>query len=120
SPSSSTAEQVTRLDSARELFLSDNASLVEKWRQEYEVEFTSVAEGTARLEGQTPEAIAASLEQLTTDGAESAQSRLGDAIASAIDSRQSALPAAIVLATDGRSTAGRSIDEARELARRRG
>ncbi|WP_442484742.1 hypothetical protein [Aeoliella sp. SH292] len=118
--STSTAEPVTRLDSARELFLADNASLVEKWRQEYEVEFASVADGTTRLEGQTPEAIAASLEQLTTDGTESAQSRIGDAIASTIDSRQSALPAAIVLATDGRTTAGRSLDEARELARRRG
>src|SRR5690606_16555741 len=119
-PSGATAEPVTRLDSARELFLANNQSLVAKWRQEYEIEFASVADGTTRLEGQTPEAIAANLEGLTTDGAESAQSRLGDAIASAIDSRQLALPAAIVLATDGRTTAGRSLDEARELARRRG
>ncbi|MCO6047848.1 VWA domain-containing protein [Aeoliella sp. ICT_H6.2] len=110
----------TRLQAARELFLTNNAELIEQWQQTYVVDFAAVADGTQRIEAGDTAEIAEALANLTTDGTQASQSRLGDAVAGAIDARQGTLPAAVVIATDGRTTAGRSLDEVRELARRRG
>lgn len=110
----------TRLQAARALFLANNAELIEQWQEQYVVEFATVADGTKRIDAEGTQELADALKSLNTDGPEAAQSRLGDAVASAIDARQGTLPAAVVIATDGRTTAGRSLDEVRELARRRG
>jgi hypothetical protein len=110
----------SRLEAARELFLANNAELIAQWQKHYNVEFTAVADGTVQLEGKTSEEMAEALQELGVDTARSAYSRLGDALATAVDPRQGLPPAAVVLATDGRTTAGRSLDEARQLARERG
>lgn len=116
-PSKASAQ--TRLDSACELFLSNNAEWLERCSQKYRVEFYGVADGLQPL-GSSVADLTASLGSLSTEGPGAQESRLGDALAEAIDTRSSTLPAAIVLATDGRTTAGRSLDEARDIARRRG
>lgn len=118
--SNSGAEQRTRLEAARGLFMENNAEWVERCREKYVLEFVGVADGMQALGGDETATLTAAIDSLTTDGMGAAQSRLGDALAKVVDYRGAALPVAIVMATDGRTTSGRSLDEARELARRRG
>lgn len=113
-------ESTTRLDLARKLLRSDEGALVQQWMQDYRLEVAAVADGLVPLDGDSADGLLQSIEALDTSGPTTTASRLGDAIAAATQERRSAAPAAVVLFTDGRSTAGRSLDEARELARRRG
>lgn len=110
----------SRLDQARDLLVADDGALLARWRDNYNVELATVADGASRIAGESVTEWVSALEQLDTTGPEALRSRLGDALAAALDERRGLPPAAVVLLSDGRTTAGRSLDEAREMARRRG
>jgi len=110
----------SRLDQARELLLAKEGKLLDQWREKYVVEWITVADGVVRIPGDTPAESVERLGAVATQGVASGRSRLGDALTAALEERQGPPPAAIVLFSDGRTTAGRSLDEAREAARHRG
>lgn len=110
----------SRLETARQPFIEDDAQLISDWQKKYKVEFEAVADGVKPIEEESSKHVADKLRELSTDGPLPTHSRLGDAVVGAIDPRRGPLPAAVVLLSDGRTTAGRSLDEAREVARARG
>ena len=110
----------TRLDAARELMLADNAALLSQLAESYQLEVRLVGDGTQPVESLETDRLQTELTSLNADDANARASRLGDALAAALETRGTPLPAAVVLLSDGRATAGRSLDEARQLARRRG
>ena len=109
-----------RLDQVRDFLVASDAKLLDEWCRDYVIEMSAVADGVTTVEGVTAEELAESLGKVDTTSPASNRSRLGDALTATLDAGCGAPPAAIVIATDGRTTAGRSLDEARELARRRG
>lgn len=117
---SDTAQLTSRIDRARELLLADDARLLAQWQQTYRVELAAVADDMTPLRADDPATLRDSIQALDTRGPGVAASRLGDAVVTATGEVRGTVPAAVVLLTDGRNTAGRSLDEARELARRRG
>lgn len=114
------SDDATRLNAAKDWLLADDAALLQTWTQRYQLEVRAIADGEVELPGETPKELAASILEVATDAPRARQSRLGDALASAVEATRGSSPAAIILATDGRTTAGKSLDEGRELARQRG
>ena len=114
------ANDRSRFDLASDYLISKNGEVLQHWREQYEVELLAVADGTAAIEGEMDTEWIEQLQTLQTTGQGANRSRLGDALAVALDERRGPPPAAVVLLTDGRTTAGRSLGEASELARRRG
>lgn len=110
----------SRLTAVQDWLLQDEGEVLRAWNDNYALELRSVADGDTNLTGEDFDQLLANLRNVEPTGPVAARSRLGDAVATALDPQQGVPPAAIVLATDGRTTAGRSLDEARELARERG
>lgn len=111
-------ENTTRIDAAKDLLTAEDAALVRQLAEGYEVELTVVdaaAQSTARNADDV-------LEQLTKKPTEADDSstRLGDAIAGLTsDIATAPLQGALIL-SDGQVTAGRSLSDAAEAARRAG
>ncbi len=117
-------KKVTRYEAAQQLLTADDARRLEQWRREYELELTVVdaavtpaAEGEA-ITGQLgagPEGDAPAL-----PAGDDSATRLGDAITGLLNGGPAAPLQGVLVLSDGQVTAGRSLVDASEAARRAG
>ncbi|TWT87269.1 hypothetical protein Mal64_28070 [Pseudobythopirellula maris] len=119
------AASPTRDALARELLTRDNAALLAAIAEDYEIDLAFVGEGG------TGEALAD--ESDLTGGASgmadrlaslgeprAATTRLGETLAAVVSAADRATPQGVLVLTDGQNTAGRSLADAAEAARRAG
>ena len=112
-------DEPTRINLAKQIVTGDQGELLRKLDEKYDLHLYQVASGVERIDGELPQQVA-STERLTT-GSDTAQStRLGDAVVHAMGDYPNGPPAALILLTDGVNTAGKSLDYAAQIARRRG
>jgi hypothetical protein len=110
----------TRLNQAKLLLSSRDAKLLEHLSANYRLSFYLAAEGLERVPADDAAELSATIQRLSSAGPGSQASRLGDAIRQALDDARAAPPAGVLLLSDGVVTAGASLAEAAEEARRRG
>ena len=106
----------TRFAAAKQFWLDGDGGRIAQLGQRYDLSVTAVSGAIQPLAGDD---LAIELDALQLDDGES-RTRLGDAILAAASPRMTAAPAAVVALTDGQTTAGRSLEQAAAIARRRG
>jgi hypothetical protein len=106
------AKQILTADDGRSLRILSDSYRLEVYLAAAGVERVTNAAGTAKLAG--------IVRGLSSDGAESQASRLGDAVSHVLDDLRGATPAAVILLSDGVTTDGVPLAEAAQDARRRG
>lgn len=114
----------SRLDAAKTLLTENDGRLLKELQRTYEVELTTV-DAAATPAGAGAEAILESLDGEPSDEEEStladnSATRLGDAITGLLDSSTASPLQGVVVLSDGQVTAGRSLADAAESARRAG
>ena len=110
----------TRLNQAKLLLTARDVALIEHVLENYRPSFYLAADGLERLPTEDAAALAAQIQQLSSDGPASGASRLGDAIRQVLDDARGAPPSGVLLVSDGVVTAGASLAEAADAARQRG
>lgn len=113
---SDTSSPATRLQWAQELLIAKNAAALRKLAAEQRLRIYAVSSAPRRLDGDFKQLIA-EVQSLEPTGE---LSRLGDGISSVLDELRGTPPSAIVLISDGVNTAGESLADAAQAARRKG
>lgn len=111
-----------RLDAATDVLTADDGRLLRRLERDYEVELTMVDAQSNRLAGGA-ETLAADLSGSrgeTPAEADGTSTRLGDAIAGLLEGGSAAPLQGVLVLSDGQVTAGRSLNDAAEAARRAG
>jgi hypothetical protein len=112
---------VTRLERAKSLLMSDDSQLLSELTARYRVHIYAAAGQTQQLtDGTDTAALTQWIGALQAAGDDSQSTRLGDAVRTVLQDFRGNPPAAIVLLTDGVVTAGATVADAAEDARRRG
>ncbi|WP_145113612.1 VWA domain-containing protein [Botrimarina mediterranea] len=110
----------TRLEAAKELLTADEGDLLRDLQRGYELEL-AVVDGAIANAAKGAEQITASLgDAETLPEADDTATRLGDAIAAQLDGGPAAPLQGMLVLSDGQVTAGRSLADAAEAARRSG
>lgn len=114
----------SRLDAAEALLTEDDGRLLRQLQQSYEVELTSVDAATTPVAAGVKTILSALTEkpdqETASPLADNSATRLGDAITGLLDSSVAAPLQGVVVLSDGQVTAGRSLADAAESARRAG
>lgn len=110
----------TRLDAARGVLLDKEGALLRRLDRTYDLSVELIDGVTALAARGGDEAIAALADGAQSPEGDRTASRLGDHLAAAVESSAGATPQGLLLLTDGQVTAGRSLAEAAEAARRGG
>lgn len=120
------AEQKTRYEAAKQLLTDDEALRLKRWQRDYELEL-AVIDAAVSPAGTGSEAIAAQLIGQPSDDSETplppaddTATRLGDAITGLLNGGPAAPLQGVLVLSDGQVTAGRSLADAAEAARRAG
>ncbi len=106
---------VGRLTLAKTLLLENDAGLLEKLKQQYNVKYF-VAGGSARAIGTGEEAAAPAIRNLKAEGS---VSRLGKSLRDVVEAQRGRPTAAIIMFTDGVATGGPPISSTADYARRK-
>ncbi len=112
-------DEPTRINLAKQIITGDHGELLRKLAENYQLHIYQVASGIERIDGELNQQVAA-IDGLTTENETAQTTRLGDAVVHAIGDYPNGPPAAMILLTDGVNTAGKSLDYAAQIARRRG
>lgn len=107
-----------RLEAATEVLRAGEGALLQRLERDYEVELAVVDAAANRITSGAA-AIVASLDEDRPE-ADGTSTRLGDAIAGLLDGGQAAPLQGVLVLSDGQVTAGRSLSDAAEAARRAG
>ncbi len=109
-------DEPTRFNQARALLCQRDGALIHRLREGHELRLYYTT-GAEQVEALDVEAI---VRQLHARQPRGDSTRLGGAIRAVFDDLRGMPPSAIVLFTDGINTAGPSLDDAAEIARRKG
>lgn len=113
--------EATRLNQAKSIATESNGRLLAELARQYRLEVYFAAGGMERQPHATDSAaLVAAIRGLTSDGADSRATRLGDAVRHVLDDFRGAPPAGILLLTDGVNTEGLSLVDAAREARQKG
>ncbi|MDZ4778762.1 MAG: VWA domain-containing protein [Planctomycetia bacterium] len=106
----------SRLDVARSILTANDARALKRMSAEQRLRLYAISSAARRIDGDLQE-LTAQLSALEPAGE---WSRLGNGIDAVLDDLRGTPPAAIVLMSDGVNTAGTSLADAAQLARRKG
>ncbi|HVT29595.1 MAG TPA: hypothetical protein VHE81_16380 [Lacipirellulaceae bacterium] len=114
-------KEPTRLNIAKMLLKQQDARLLDELDHRYRVAAYAVDGDVERLsEGGTSAELARTIQGLSSQGAESQSTRVGDGLLRVLDDFRGAPPAAVILLSDGDVTQGASLAGAAESLRSAG
>src|SRR5690606_24533126 len=70
----------SRLEAPRQLLLGDDAALLGEWLENYALQLTTAADGSAPLAGTDVETLSTTIAEIKAEGPEANRTRLGDAL----------------------------------------
>ena len=111
----------SRLEQAKQLLMRQDQHMLRELSTRYRLAVYFVGDGVERSrDAADHEQQAAAVRGLSSDGAGSRATRLGDAILQVLEDLRGTPPAAAILLSDGVTTAGVSLSDAAQEARRHG
>ena len=109
------AENSTRLNLAKALLLENDAALLERIRQRYNLKVFAIGPSARSISGSSSEQHTAIQDLNATQES----SRLGDCLRDILEGQRGRPTAAIIVLTDGITTEGKPLPEAAQYARRK-